>query len=146
MRGSSGFVHASFVRVSPVLILRRWAANAAWKARVSNLERAEAWMPERMPGGAALGSPEPTTIRVPTPPPRCAGSGSAVVSSQDFFAVGCCGGSCLTEVAKNSNAPRAPAVPSASLCDAARANKKTRCRLPEQPAPGLKMAAVSPCW
>jgi hypothetical protein len=116
MRGSSGFVHASFVRVSPVLILRRWSANAAWKARVSNLERAQAWMPERMPGGAALGSPEPTTIRVPSPPPRCAGSGSAVVSSQDFFAVGCCGGSCLTEVAKNSNAPRAPAVPSASLC------------------------------
>jgi hypothetical protein len=64
MRGSTGFLHAPSVRVSPVLIFRRWSANAAWKARVSNLERAQAWMPERMPGGAALGSPEPTTMRV----------------------------------------------------------------------------------
>jgi len=71
MRGSSGFLHAPFVRVGPVLILRRWSANAAWKARVSNLERAQAWMPERMPGGAALGSPEPTTMRVLARPPRC---------------------------------------------------------------------------
>ena len=43
------------------------------------------------------------------------GSGAADVASLDFFARDQCGRSLLTEVAKNSNAPRAPAGPSASL-------------------------------
>ena len=47
------------------------------------------------------------------------GSGAADVSSLDFFARDLCGSSLLTEVAKNSNAPRAPAVPFASSPDAA---------------------------
>jgi len=42
------------------------------------------------------------------------GCGAAGVSSLDFFAGDWCGSSLLTEVAKNSNAPRAPTDPSAS--------------------------------
>jgi hypothetical protein len=43
------------------------------------------------------------------------GFGAAAVSSLDFFAGDSLGGAWLTEVAKNSNAPRAPADPFASL-------------------------------
>ena len=57
-----------------------------------------------------------------TPPCGCRplrlvgpGSRAADVASLDFFARDQCGRSLLTEVAKNSNAPRAPAGPSASL-------------------------------
>ena len=53
--------------------------------------------------------------------PAATGFGAADVSSQDFFAGDWDGCSLLNEVAKNSNAPRAPAVPSASSVDAAKA-------------------------
>jgi hypothetical protein len=159
MRGSAGFLPVPSARVSPVLIHRRGSSSEAWKAKARCLERAQAWMPERTPGGAALGSPEPTTMRVLARPPRCCrlrvGSclvarlfrrrllwrrwhrhggeklersssirrplrlvgcfGSAAVSSLDFFAAGCCGGVGIDTVAKNSNAPRAPADPIAWL-------------------------------
>jgi len=87
-----------------VLRHRRGSSSEARRAKARYLEGAKAGMPKRTPGGAALGSPNGPT-----------GCGSVGVSSLDFFAADSCGGPDICKVAKNSNAPRAPTDPSASL-------------------------------
>jgi hypothetical protein len=80
------------------------------------------------------------------PPSVTTGCGAADVSSQDFFAASPPAAACLCKVAKNSNAPRAPADPSASPKAAARLSFSAPARAPPPFSSEGEPDAGSPVW
>ena len=113
-----------------------WRASEAWRAKART---------PRVNGGHDGRSERPVGQHR-APPNTTAGCGAADVSSQDFFAASPPAAAYLCKVAKNSNAPRAPADPSASPKAAARPSFSAPARAPPPFSSEGEPDAGSPVW